>query len=578
MVSASQRYVVVFNGEIYNYGDLGDELRQQGWRSRGSSDTEVLLAAVERHGVDRFLERTDGMFAFALFDREEGRLTLARDRFGEKPLAYCVHRRRLYFASELRAFAQVSGLDLALDVDATADYFRYGYVPGGQTIYAEIRRLGPASLLEVDLDGSRSPQERAYWRPATRQSRPPGKAGADPGEVARLRDLLSTSVRNRLVSDRPIGAFLSGGIDSSLVSALAAEHTTGALKTFTMGWDDAEYDESAQAARVASALGADHHDVRLGRSDMVKAVQRLGQVMDEPFADPSQLGILLVASAARDHVVVALSGDGGDELFAGYNRHRWLLRTRALSAHAPEWMRAGGAQIASGAAPLIEKLLGPIPPTVRPRLVADKVRKMARVVSAPSLLESYQLLLAQDTTVGTGRRFDPVVEEGLSSGDPDTVLWALRVADLQSFLVDDVLTKVDRATMAVSLESRTPFLHAGLADLALRLGADQVIGRSGGKLPLRALLGSMLPGVSFNQTKAGFGVPVASMLRAELLQTLKDAVSTHLGRQTPVTTNWSALVSDLEQGDDAPAPMLWSLLMFELWADQLPHSLSWRSP
>lgn len=574
MISASRRYVVVFNGEIYNYRDLGDELRRTGWRSRSNSDTEVLLAAVEGYGLDRFLQRADGMFAFALYDREKGRLALARDRFGEKPVAYCLQGNQLFFASELRAFETVPGLELSLDAAATADYFRYGHIPGRRTMFAGIHRVRPATVVEFDLNKGGPPQERTYWKPAG-PPKPAGRTAADNDESP-LRELLSISVRNRLVSDRPIGAFLSGGIDSSVVSALAAEHTTGALKTFTMGWDDVEYDESQQAARVASALGADHHDVRLGRTDMVNAVHRLGHVMDEPFADSSQLAVLLVASAAREDVVVALSGDGGDELFAGYNRHRWLLSTRRVSVHAPAWMRRLGGQFVDRAAPLIEKALSPIPPTRRPRLVADKVRKIADVVAAPSLVEAYQLLLTQDATLGKARRLDPRVEEGLAAANPDTVLWGLRVADMQGFLVDDVLTKVDRATMAVSLESRTPFLHAGLADLALGLGAERLIGRSGAKLPLRSLLDTLLPGVSFNQTKAGFGVPVASILRTELLQTLTDAVSTHVSRCPPVEVDWPGLVARLARGDDAPAPMLWSLLMFELWAAQRRYSISWK--
>lgn len=573
MVSAGGRYVVVFNGEVYNYRDLGARLATEGWRSRGNSDTEVLLAAVEAWGLDRFLERADGMFAFALYDRAEARLFLARDRFGEKPLAYCVHRGQLYFASELRAFAEVPGLDMSLDAATTASYFRFGYVPGTATIHAAISRVAPATVVEIDLAGDGVQKERAYWEVPS-PAAVPERRRQDRDEE--LLALLSASVRDRLVSDRPVGAFLSGGIDSSLVCALAAGHTTGALQTFTMGWGDVEYDESRQAARVAAALGADHHDVRLDRADVVRAVDRLGSVMDEPFADSSQLAVLLVAAHAREKVVVALSGDGGDELFAGYNRHRWLLGARAVQRRVPGRARQAGARLAHRSAPLIEAALRPIPPTRRPRLVADKVRKLSNVIAASSLLDSYEVLLAGDTTIGADRQLAPGIRSALSGGERDAVLWALRSADIAGYLPDDILTKVDRATMAVSLESRSPFLNADLAEVALGLGAGQLLGRSGGKQPLRSLLRTLLPGVAFNQTKAGFGIPVAGLLRGELHAGLREAIAEHLARRAPVPADWTNLCSRLTEGDDAPAPLLWSLLMFELWAREVKHSVSWR--
>lgn len=574
MVSDSGRYVVAFNGEIYNYRDLGARLRNEGWRSRGGSDTEVLLAAVESWGLDRFLHYADGMFAFALYDRNQERLMLVRDRFGEKPLAYCVHGSEIYFASELRAFTRVRGLALSLDRAATADYFRYGYVPGRATIYEGISRLAPASLLEVDLKGTANtkPQERGYWE-VPRPACSPTGVGDRSDQLA---ELLSTSVRNRLVSDRPVGGFLSGGIDSSLTSAVAAQHMSGALKTFTMGWDDAEYDESGQAAEVANVLGADHHAVRLSRADAVSATSRLGSVMDEPFADSSQLAVLLVASEAKKHVVVALSGDGGDELFAGYNRHKWLLPTRVIQKRVPRWVRQAGASLTHQAAPLIERIVMPLPVGQRPRLVADKLHKLARVMAAPTLVESYQSLIANDVSLGRPRQLSPRLQTALTTDGPDGVLWAVRAADLAGYLPDDVLTKVDRATMSLSLESRTPFLNTALLELALGMGADQLLGRSGGKRPLRVLLKRLLPSVRFDQPKTGFGIPVASLLRNELRSTLSDAVCSQLARHPPVVAPWQSRFAKLVRGDDSPAPSLWSLLMFELWADEAPHAVSWR--
>lgn len=383
------------------------------------------------------------------------------------------------------------------------------------------------------------------------------------------------SVQNRMVSDRPLGAFLSGGIDSSLVCALAARHSEGPLKTFTMGWEDREYDESRQAAAVASALGSEHHDVRLGRSDVVTATQRLGSVMDEPFADSSLLAVLLVASQARKHVVVALSGDGGDELFAGYNRHRWLLRVARAHRSVPRALLNGSGRAATALAPIVERLLSPIPPTRRPRLVADKVRKLATALAASGVESAYQSLIAQDTSFGCERPLPSAVTSCMGSGEDAEVLWALRVADLTGYLPDDVLTKVDRATMAVSLESRTPFLNSDVAALALAMGPRDLIGSDGGKQPLRLLLRRLLPDVDFSQTKAGFGVPFISLMRQELRDLLGDAVETHVRRTPPVGPVWPVLFSRFQEGDDVPATLLWTLLMFEMWANEQPSTLTW---
>lgn len=573
MLSSGGRFVAAFNGEIYNYRQLSRCLEQEGWRARGSSDTEVMLAAIESWGLDGFLERADGMFAFALYDRQEARVSLVRDRFGEKPLVFGHHDGQLIFASELRAFSQVPGFDLGLDPEATSDFFRYSYIPGNATIYRGIRRVSPGSVLEVDLAGRAAPAERRYWRP---QDHTPTEEPPHDHLEEQLLDLLSTSVQRRLVSDRPVGAFLSGGIDSSLVCALAAGHTSGALKTFTMGWDATEYDEAQYAREVACAIGSEHEEIRLGRGDVIDAVHRLGSVMDEPFADSSQLAVLLVAAFARKHVVVALSGDGGDELFGGYNRHRWLLASQGVRKRIPSPVRGGVAALARSAAPMVERASRPIPVARRPRLVADKVRKLANIVAESSMSDAYQSVLALDRTVGNKRPIPPPVEAAMESDDRATLLWAIRVADLAGQLPDDMLTKIDRATMSVSLESRAPFLQPDVAAFALGLGPEALLGPSGGKQVLRGVLRTLLPSVDFDRSKTGFGVPLASLLRGELRVLLGDAISTHVARNPPLSIDWSALAGKLDVGDDQPAAVLWTLLMFELWAASVPHPVSWR--
>lgn len=570
MVSPSGRYVVVYNGEIYNHRELGRRLEQNGWKPRGHSDTEVLLAAIDAWGLDGFVKQADGMFALVLYDQQEQQLSLARDRFGEKPLVYGEQDQTLYFSSEVRSFTQLPGFDTTLDGFATADFFRYSYIVGDRTILRGVRRVPPATIIDFDLTGRRAPVCRRYWTPGTT---PPI---APEGDVAAaVVESLSTSVRSRLVSDRPIGAFLSGGIDSSLVCALAAEHATGTFSTFTMGWESAEYDESRQAAVVATALGSDHHDVRLGRGDVAAAVEWLGSVMDEPFADSSQLAVLLVARFARERVVVALSGDGGDELFGGYNRHRWLMTTRGLRGRVPVSLRRPMAALAHRGAPAVEWLVRPIPVSRRPRLIADKVRKLATVVAEPSLEQAYQSILAFDQGIGEARPLPPLVSAAMAADDERTLLWAIRMADLDGQLPDDMLTKIDRATMSVSLESRAPFLQPELVDLALSLGPAELLGPAGGKQVLRRVLGQVLPTVDFNQPKAGFGVPLASLLRGELRPRLGEAIASFSGRSSPVDLDWAEMSRRLDSGDDAPGALLWSLLMFELWAETLSFEVSW---
>lgn len=561
-LSASGRFVLTFNGEIYNYKQLGDRLRSEGWINRTDSDSEVLLEVIERWGLAKFVDLADGQYAFALYDTVQRRVSLVRDRFGEKPLSYCVHNGRIYFASEVRAFERIRDLRLSMDLDAVGDFFRFNHIPGNATVFQQVRRVPPATIVEFDLRSSGPPTESTYWSPPEWQ---PHTAPRSPFDLDELVELVETSTRNRLVSDRPIGAFLSGGIDSSLTCALAARNVSGALKTFTMGWENVEYDESKQAQRVAAALGADHHHVRLSKGEVVRQARRLGVVMDEPFADPSLLAVQLVAASARQHVVVGLSGDGGDELFAGYNRHRWMLRISAAKHRLPLWARRQIASVARAGSPLLEIAMRPIAPTRRPRLVADKVAKFASAVSAASMTDSYQRLIAQNESVGQPRRLPTEVAAGLSSDDRDHFLWALRAADVTGYLCDDILTKVDRASMSVSLESRTPFLNKELAEYALRLGPRDLFGRNGGKQPLRAALAAVLPDVKFNQTKSGFGVPIADLLRGELLADLQDSISTAASRDLGVTYDWRGAVSKLTKGDDSPVAMLWSLLMFEYW-------------
>jgi len=558
MQSESGRFVITYNGEIYNHRLVAARLTRSGWMPRGSSDTEILLAALERWGLDATLETIDGMYAFGLYDRKLRRLILARDRFGEKPLHYFEAQGRLWFGSEVRSLECVPEIDRRLSPDATRAYFRSGYVPGDRTIFSTIRRVSPGVYVEWNLDTGTS-RTRRYWTPSP---------GPDVDDDA-LFDLLAQSVSSRMVSDRPVGAFLSGGVDSSLVCALAASASSEPLRTFTMAWDDREYDESSHAVAVSSALGTRHTEIRLGRSDIVSASADLGSVLDEPFADSSLLATHLVARETRRHVVVALSGDGGDELFGGYNRHRWLLRVAALQRR-PMPLRSAASTLLGVFAGTVETVTRPIAPHRRPRLVADKMSKLARSLRTDDLLQAYQSTLAIDPSIGCPHPLSPEVNQELSTPDPNRSLLGLRLADLGSYLPDDVLTKVDRGTMVCALESRAPFLNPDVAAAALAMEPERLFDAHGGKAPLRRLLRRLIPEVSFDRSKMGFGIPVASLLRSELREMLGDAVTSFERRRCPVTLNSVDAMTRLLDGDDAPQHRLWSVLAFELWAERRP--------
>lgn len=591
MESASGRYVAVFNGEIYNFLALSGELQATGWKPATTCDTEVLLAAIEHWGLSRAVQRFDGMFAFALYDRTNQVLSLVRDRFGEKPLVYARRGNRVWFASEVRALEASDMPAMTISREASLSYFRLGHVPGIHTIYSGVHRVAPGTIVSFNLAKRAvtgvGQEVHRYWElPGPPHPKPsaPGTASDDEftgDEHDELLEILTRSVGDRLVSDRPLGAFLSGGIDSSLACALAAGQTSGALKTFTMGWDDAEYDESVQAAGIAQHLGSDHTDVRLDRRDAAETALSLGTLMDEPHADYSQIAVLMVSRAARTELVVALSGDGGDEMFAGYNRHTWLPRVTRLRNRIPQRTRGPLANSLSAISPALTALSRPLPVNRRPRLLGDKFIKLANAINSPDASSAYDDVITLNPSIGTRTELPAVIRAALASNDPAIALWGLRAADVHGYLPDDVLTKVDRATMAVSLESRTPYLHPDLAEFAMHLSPAALIANGRGKQPLRKLLATLLPGADFSQTKTGFGVPIASLLRFELAELLECSITDFRTRTPPPeleAVDWEGLRHQLVHGDDSVAPRLWTLVAFELWARRLAQFPGWEEP
>ena len=575
MVSRSGRWVISYNGEIYNAPALTARLEAEGVRFRGTSDTEVLVEAIDAWGIDGALAAVNGMFAFGAWDREERTLSLARDRLGEKPLLYGVIGGTFAFASELRALATLPGAPTELDPDAVALLLRFKYIPAPWTIHRGVHKLLPGHVLQVGPGPTAVGEPRPYWSYAD-----VAEAGArdqltDPVEALdELDGLLAAAVRGRLRSDVPIGAFLSGGIDSTIVSTHAAEQLSTPLRTFTIASDDPDHDESAAARDVASRLGADHTELTVTAEEALAQVPSLPRVYDEPFADSSQLPTLLVARLARRDVTVVLSGDGGDELFGGYNRHVWLPGAWEKLAKVPHPLRRAAARTLAAPAPATwDRLAKVVPERRRPRLVGLKVEKLASVLGCVDERAAYGRLVShwdRPTDVVRGAT-EPRTLTHRPERWPHLPTFAeqMMAVDALTYLPDDVLVKVDRATMAVSLESRVPLLDPDLVAFAARVPLSMRVVDGKGKWALRQLLLRRHPAELVERPKSGFGVPIASWLRGPLRPWAEELLSERaLGRDglldpAPIRAAWA----DHLAGRRDASYELWDVLMLQGWRD-----------
>jgi len=549
----SRNIWTVFNGEIYNYRDLRDDLRAAGHRFETQSDTEVIVHLYEEHG-HRFVERLDGMFALALWDARERRLILTRDRLGKKPLLYRIEQNDLFFASEHQALLNGIGTRPTADRRSIALYFRLGYVPAPSDAFAGIEKLAPAEIL-IWSDGAVS--RSSYW--AVPEDVADVGAQEAAGEVRRLFD---QSVARRLMSDVPLGVFLSGGLDSSAVVASMA--TQGALvRTFTIGFEEQDYSELAGAKRVARHFGTEHHELVV-RPDTLGILPTLVRHYGEPFADSSAIPTYYLARMAREHVTVALGGDGGDELFGGYGRYRAMAMAEKL-----DWIPG---PIRRGTWQAVRSLL---PDTGSERSPRARLRRFARGVAEPAASRYAQIagIFAADRlfAAATPDFRSAVVcaeqELGMRAAalQGDAVTRAQR-SDLALYLPDDLLVKVDIASMANSLEVRAPFLDRQLVEYAMRLPTRLKIRGGRGKWLLRRAFADVLPAETAARGKQGFGLPIGAWLRTSLRTLLDDVVlsPTALGRGYLAPEAVRALVREHLRGVDN-SHRLWSLVMLELW-------------
>lgn len=584
MKSRSGRYVLVFNGEIYNHKLIRAELAAsdpQLW-FQGHSDTEVMLAAFERWGVEGALKRFNGMFAFGLVDRQERQLFLARDRVGEKPLYVARMNRAILFGSELSALSPHPAWRGDINIDLIPTYLRYGYIPAPYSIFTSVSKVMPGRCIRMDLTGNGGKSDEFVYWSATDVV---GQGLANPlrltDEQAReqLEALLDDAVHLRMESDVPLGAFLSGGIDSSLVVALMQRRSSVPVKTFSIGFNEARFNEADSALAVARHLGTAHTELYITPEHAISAVPRLPLVFDEPFADSSQLPTLLVAELARQKVTVALSGDGGDELFGGYVRYPLTLATWKSMSICP---RAGRRLVAAAvhAIPvsLLNRMGGWLPQRLSAGRAGDRLHKLAERFGLASFDEVHESLLAQwhdpGVVMATGVcANEPVLHPEVIGATTDQ-MDRMMAWDLSIYLPDDILTKVDRATMAVSLEGRIPLLDHRLIEFAWRLPQNFKRRSGTGKWLLREVLFRLVPRELVDRPKAGFGAPVEYWLRAELRDWANDLLSADQLRRDQFFDPRvvGRMLHEHGTGQRSWASQLWALLMFQAWRDNLAKS------
>lgn len=584
MHSASSRFVLSFNGEIYNHLSLRAELEQAGKASvwRGHSDTETLLAAFENWGIDLTLRKTVGMFALALWDRRERRLTLARDRIGEKPLYYGWvgegAQTTFIFGSELKALRAHPAFDNAVNRDAIALYLSFNAVPAPYCIYEEVRKLEPGSFLNVEIGClmRKSVEIAPYWsfrEAAHRGLAAPIKCEAE--ALAELEFTLSESVALQAVADVPLGAFLSGGVDSSTIVALMQARSNRKVQTFTIGFDEEGFDEAPHARAVARHLGTDHHELRVSSGDALAVIARLPELYDEPFADSSQIPTYLVCQAARRQVTVALSGDGGDELFGGYNRYFWGKRIwRRLDSVPAPLRRLLGAILVHIPIGVWDCASRAFPYRGGISRLGEKAHRLGRrMQTVESIDDLYRSLVMewspqQDLVIGARFRATLLDDASFVSGvaEPEHRMMLL---DSVTYLPDDILTKVDRAAMGVSLETRAPFLDHRVVELAWRLPLHMKIRNGQGKWALRQILYKYVPKELIERPKAGFAIPIGEWLRGPLREWAESLLDgARLAREgflrsAPIRETWRQHLS----GRHDWSPRLWSILMFQAWLE-----------
>lgn len=577
MQSSNGRWVIAFNGEIYNHLDIRRRLDIAGaapsWR--GHSDTETLLAAISAWGLRKTLDICVGMFVFALYDSNDKSLSLVRDRLGEKPLYYGYLAGALCFASEPKALRAARG-SLSLHMGAIAAYMRLGYISGPQSVYEGIFRLQPGTILmftEADIGRELIPQPLTYWNLLVISGENSSKKDllTNQNALNRFDDVMRSSIRGQMLADVPLGAFLSGGIDSSLIVSLMQAQSTQPIRTFSIGFEDSTADEAPYARRIAEHLGTMHTELYVSSADVMNLIPRLPAIFCEPFADSSQVPALLVSQLARSHVTVALTGDGGDELFAGYDRYHRIKMILSLFDVLPLGMRK-----------MVSKLIHRMPVSTLNSLAnalgnpggalnpADRLKKIAGILPARSLSElnlGFLTLWEPSFIMPNSTEIDSVYSKSLPSATSD--IESLMLADLLCYLPDDLLVKVDRASMAMGLECRAPFLDHRVIEFALSMTLDQKMMNGQPKGLLKELLSLYLPKSLFDRPKQGFGMPINVWLRGPLREWARNMIyGDTINSLGFINVNGARQMLEEHLNEERNwQHQLWTLLMLLAWID-----------
>ncbi len=584
MMSSSGRYIIAYNGEIYNFHKIRKALRDEPVKWRGHSDTEVVLAAIETWGLEASVKRFVGMFAFALWDKKTRVLHLCRDRIGIKPLYYARVPKGFLFGSELKPLIKHPDFKPEIDRNSLALYFRHNYIPDPYSIYCNTWKLTPGSILSISAESLRN--ERKYKKPliywsaetiATSGQKNPLRISENEA-LEKLEGLIQDSVSLRMVSDVPLGVFLSGGIDSSTVAALMQMNSGKAIKSFSIGLHEEGYNEAEHAKAVAKHIGTDHTELYVTPKDTMNVIPELPHLYDEPFSDSSQIPTYLLSKMTREHVTVSLSGDGGDELFGGYNRYFWSRNIKKYSGWMPCEAKIRIANLVQKISPLtwdsiLYKLIAILPGKYKFNMPGDRIHKLFDVLKMESPEAMYHNLVShwkdpESIVCGASEYITPVTDNHAQPAIPDFT-HLMMYLDLVTYLPGDILTKVDRASMGVSLESRVPLLDHRVVEFAWQLPLSMKIKGNQGKWILRQILYKYVPKNLVERPKTGFGIPIDAWLRGPLREWAESCLDeTRLKTEGflnpgPIRQKWHEHLSGRRNWQY----LLWDVLMFQAWKE-----------
>ena len=584
MVSSDGRYVITYNGEIYNFRELRQELEKKGHSFLGHSDTEVMLASFVEWGIIVSLERFNGMFAFSVWDRRDRLLWLARDRIGEKPLYYGVQNGTLFFASELKAIRAYPKFKPEIDHNALASFLRFSYVPAPWSIYRGILKLLPGHFIQIKSPDENHESE-PYWslESVVKKGHQNPFSGSNEEAVNELEKCLKKTVSSRMVSDVPLGAFLSGGIDSSTIVALMQSQSDRPVNTFTIGFHEQEFNEAVYAKKVAEHLGTNHTELYINPQEAMDIIPKLPEIYDEPFADSSQIPTHLISVLARKHVKVSLSGDGGDELFAGYNRYLIAERFWKMAGRIPNTLKNRTADFVSRISrESIERVYGKIenslPRKMKVSQPTEKLYKLARVLRATSTPQAVykrivSIIHAPEELLTSGNELTTKHDSETLWQEIDNTVLTMVYLDLMTYHPDDILQKVDRAAMSVSLETRVPYLDHNLVEFIMRLPLDMKISKGSSKWILRQVLYRYLPKELVERPKMGFAVPVGDWIKRSMREWAQELI-TQKRIEEEGYFNPKAVEEMYNQhlsGKFNHTHELWNILMFQSWCETVKN-------